>query len=268
MLTQRLLVVIFLLPLFILFVVVGGWPYNLLIIAALGVAAWEYWRIFKVGGYEPSRFILISGAMLLATGRAALGFAWADLLAVLLIMGATAIHVFNYRAQNGQAALNFCITLAGIFYLGWLGPYLISLRSLPDGQWWLLLVLPASWAADSMAYFVGRNFGRRPMAPLLSPNKTWEGYLGGAAGAALFTTLLGALWGLKVAAITPVRGLLLGSLIGVFTPLGDLGESLIKRQFGVKDSSRLLPGHGGIFDRIDTWVWAAPIGYYFILLWL
>ena len=78
---------------------------------------------------------------------------------------------------------------------------------------------------------------------------------------------MGALWGLATPAITPLRGLMMGFALSVLTPLGDLGESMVKRQFNVKDSSNLLPGHGGIFDRIDSWLWAAPLGYY-LILWL
>lgn len=78
---------------------------------------------------------------------------------------------------------------------------------------------------------------------------------------------MGILWGIVTPAITPLRGLIMGLVLSALTPLGDLGESMVKRQFNIKDSSRILPGHGGIFDRIDSWLWAAPIGYY-LILWL
>jgi phosphatidate cytidylyltransferase len=102
----------------------------------------------------------------------------------------------------------------------------------------------------------------------LSPKKTWEGYIGG-----IFVGTLGAvglvyLWNIWAGpgfSITPLQGALLGFLLSAITTLGDLGESMIKRQSAVKDSSNLLPGHGGVFDRIDSWLWAAPIGYYFII---
>jgi phosphatidate cytidylyltransferase len=106
------------------------------------------------------------------------------------------------------------------------------------------------------------------MAPRLSPKKTWEGFAGGVLTSTLSGALIGALWGLVTPALTPGRGAFLGLALGVLTPLGDLGESMIKRQFGEKDSSHLLPGHGGVFDRIDSWLWAAVIGYYMIVaLW-
>ncbi|RPJ37909.1 MAG: CDP-archaeol synthase, partial [Chloroflexi bacterium] len=98
-----------------------------------------------------------------------------------------------------------------------------------------------------------------------SPNKSWEGYVGGVIGGALFALLMASIWQLRAPAVTPMKGLILGFVICAIVPLGDLGESMLKRCFGVKDSSNLLPGHGGVLDRIDTWLWAAPIGYYLIL---
>jgi phosphatidate cytidylyltransferase len=155
-------------------------------------------------------------------------------------------------------------------YLGWLGAYFISLRQLPEGLWWVLMALPVVWIADSFAYLVGSRWGRRKLSPRLSPKKTWEGYLGGIAGGTLGGALLPLLWQVwsgPDSAITPWRGALLGFVLAVLTTLGDLGESMIKRQVGVKDSGTLLPGHGGVFDRIDSWLWAGVIGYY-VVLWM
>jgi phosphatidate cytidylyltransferase len=103
------------------------------------------------------------------------------------------------------------------------------------------------------------------MSPRSSPKKSWEGYIGGVIGGTLFAVLLASLWHLRAPAVTPLKGLILGLVITSISPLGDLGESMLKRGFGVKDTSRLLPGHGGIMDRIDSWLWAATIGYYLIL---
>ena len=126
-------------------------------------------------------------------------------------------------------------------------------------------MLPAIWLGDGAAYFVGSHFGKHKMSPRVSPNKSWEGYVGGVIGGALGALLLASLWHLRAPAITPVKGLILGLIVTIVSPLGDLGESMLKRGFGVKDTSQLLPGHGGIMDRIDSWLWAAAIGYYLIL---
>jgi phosphatidate cytidylyltransferase len=108
------------------------------------------------------------------------------------------------------------------------------------------------------------------LSPRLSPKKTWEGFFGGLAFAVVLTTALTAVWQLGAGpgtAIQPLRGALLGLVMGIFPTLGDLGESMIKRQAGVKDSSNLIPGHGGAFDRIDSWLWAGILGYY-LIIWL
>jgi phosphatidate cytidylyltransferase len=181
-----------------------------------------------------------------------------------------AFHLVRFEQGRDQAATDFAVSLAGIFYLGWLGSYFISLRELPNGVFWILLVLPATWIADSGAYSVGRRIGRHKLAPRLSPNKSWEGYFGGILSGVVGTALLAALiqwvFGDQIG-VTPLRGALIGLVMGVVPTLGDLGESMIKRQVGVKDSGTLLPGHGGAFDRIDSWLWAAALGYY-LVFWL
>jgi len=265
MLKKRLLVVIIALPMLIAVIVIGGWLFTLVLTAALGVAAWEFWRLFRSGGFSPSGFVLIGGVIALALWRGFFGFEYTDLVAAGLILVGMAVHVFRYSNHASTAAVDFCITTAGIFYLGWLGSYFFSLRSLPDGQWWFLTALPAVWLADAGAFMFGRKFGRHRMAPLVSPKKTWEGYVGGILTAAVLTPLLAWLWQLAAPAIRIETAAVLGVVIAIVAPLGDLGESMIKRQFGVKDSSNILPGHGGIMDRVDSWIWAAAIGYYLIM---
>jgi phosphatidate cytidylyltransferase len=142
---------------------------------------------------------------------------------------------------------------------------------LPDGLWWSLTVLFAVWLADTGAYLIGSRFGRHKMTPRLSPKKSWEGYLGGILFSVPGTALLACLWPVWAApglTVTPLRAALIALVLSLLTILGDLGESMIKRQVGVKDSGDLLPGHGGIFDRIDSWLWAAAIGYYLIFWYL
>jgi phosphatidate cytidylyltransferase len=185
-------------------------------------------------------------------------------------------HLVAYERGRDEAATDFAITLGGIFYLGWLGSYLISLRSLPDGLWWFLLALPAVWLADSAAYMIGKPFGKHKMTPRLSPNKSWEGYFAGIIFGTALTALLAWAWqslGPALAQpgiapgpqVNPLNGAILGFVMSVLTTLGDLGESMIKRQVGVKDSGNILPGHGGAFDRIDSWLWAGVIAYYLII---
>jgi phosphatidate cytidylyltransferase len=270
MLLQRVLVTLILLPIGLVFIFWGGVPFAALVALIIGLAAWEYAKLFRAGGLQPAGFVVIGGAILLAGGRAWNGFDSAPWMISLLILGAMTWHLLAFERGHNQAGTDFGVTLGGVFYIGWIGAYLISLRQLPEGQWWLLTALPACWLADSGAYLVGSRIGRHKMTPRLSPKKSWEGYIAGIAFAVLGTPLLVLLWGVwtgPASAVAPARGAILGLLMGVLTILGDLGESMIKRQVGVKDSSNLLPGHGGAFDRIDSWLWAGVIGYYTIL-WL
>ncbi|MGE5123506.1 MAG: phosphatidate cytidylyltransferase [Acidobacteriaceae bacterium] len=270
MLVKRLLVAIVLLPLGLAAIVAGGWFLTALVGLFMGLAAWEYVTLFRAGGYKPARVLVVGGTLLLLVGRNINGFESAPWLISLLILLSMTYHLVAYERGRDQAGTDFGITLGGMLYIGWFGAYFISLRNLPEGKWWILVVLPAVWFADSGAYFIGKRFGRHLLSPRLSPKKTWEGYLGGILVGVALTALFAFLWRSGAgpdSSITPLRGALVGLVMGVFPTLGDLGESMIKRQMGVKDSGNILPGHGGAFDRVDSWLWAVVIGYYMIV-WL
>jgi phosphatidate cytidylyltransferase len=268
MLITRLIVVAILLPFGLLLILTGGWVLAVVATLILGYAAWEYNQMFKHGGYKPSGPVLILGVAALVLMRSILHFEGAEVFFSAAVLASMATQVVHYESGDETAAVDFNITLGGILYIGWLGSYLVSLRQLDDGQWWMLLVLAACWFNDGGAYLVGRKIGKHKLSQRVSPNKSWEGYIAGIISAALGSMLIA--WGCsQVAAdVTPLKGLLIGLLIGIVTPLGDLGESMLKRGFGLKDSSRLLPGHGGMLDRIDSWLWAGAIGYYLIVWFL
>jgi phosphatidate cytidylyltransferase len=118
--------------------------------------------------------------------------------------------------------------------------------------------------ADSGAYIIGKRWGRHMLSPRLSPKKTWEGYWGGVAAGTLGGALFAYLWSFLGSPVRLLEGAGLGLILALLTIFGDLGESMFKRQVGVKDSGTILPGHGGVFDRIDSWLWAAVIAYYII----
>ncbi len=266
-LSQRILVAIVLVPLGVWLIMLGGWPFTLFITLIIGTAAWEYWRLFTAGGYHPSLLLLAGGAVTLVIGQ----FLWGPpVIAPLLVTGvllAMALQLFEFSKHQKSAAVDFNINLGGLVYLGWLGSYLIALRALPDGEWWFLVVMPAIWLCDAGAYLVGSRIGRHKMAPLISPKKSWEGYLSGIILGVLGTLGLAALWHLRAPAVTLDNALIVAVVVAVLSPIGDLGESMLKRGFGVKDTSQILPGHGGVLDRIDSWLWAAPLGFY-LITWL
>jgi phosphatidate cytidylyltransferase len=233
----------------------------------LGLAAWEYSNLFHSGGLQPASTLLVLGVVVIVLGRAWDDFQSAPAILSALVLLSMTYHLLSYERGRDHAGTDFGITLGGLFYIDWIGAYLVSLRMLPEGMWWILLVLPAAWFADSGAYFIGRAFGKRKLSPRLSPKKTWEGYLAGILAGILGGALLAALLRLGAGTgseITVMRGAIMGFVMGALPTLGDLGESMFKRQVGAKDSSNLLPGHGGAFDRIDSWLWAGVIGYYVI----
>jgi len=250
----------------------GGIWFFLLIGFFIVLASWEYTQMFRAVHMQPTAPIIVGGTILLLATRsqavthfffpsAVFSPQWAELTLTCLALAAMAAHLYAYERGRDQAALDFTITVGGLLYLGWVGAYLVNLRELPNGGWWLMLVLPTVWMADSGAYALGAKYGKHKLAPRLSPKKSWEGYWAG-----VFTgTLYGGFFAYVYSWLGPLhitfwQGALLGLALSVITTLGDLGESLFKRQGGIKDSGTLFPGHGGAFDRIDSWLWAAVIG--------
>jgi phosphatidate cytidylyltransferase len=264
MLAKRLLVTIILLPIGVAVIQLGGLAYAITIAIILGLAGWEFGRLFKTSGEKPVTGLIIAAGALLPLSQAFLNFEISIGIFVLLVLAAMVIGLVRYESGDNRAATGFAITASGLVYIGWIGSYLVSLRQVTDGSWWVLTILPTVWMADAGAMFIGMRFGKHMLAPRLSPKKTWEGYIGGILSGVFGGILFAALWGLVVPEITIWKGALIGLILSVLAPLGDLGESMIKRQVGAKDSSNILPGHGGVFDRIDSWLWAAVIGYYFV----
>jgi phosphatidate cytidylyltransferase len=270
MLRQRIIVTILLLPILIWVIVQGDWIYVLVVGAALGLAASEYGLLFRRGGLAPSLPLLVVGVLGLAVARFLVTFGDQALLLAALGLAGMTWHLVDYERGAERSGTDFAVTLSGLLYLGWIGSYLISLRMLPDGQWWILVVLPSVWIGDSAAYLIGSWIGRNRMSPRLSPKKTWEGYLSGILFGGLSGAALATLWRAGISAdigLTAQTGLVVGTAVAAISPLGDLGISMIKREMQAKHSSTLLPGHGGMLDRFDSWLWAGALGYYAVL-WL
>jgi len=247
-------------------VLYGGVFYFLFMGVFLVGSAWEYVRLYRAVQFEPHQIVTVGGVLVIITARFFFVDAAIPLFVVFILLAMT-VHLFAYERGRDKAGLDFGVTVAGLAYVGWVGAYLLDLRQLPQGLWWWLLVLPIVWAGDTGAYSIGSVYGKHKMSPRLSPNKSWEGYFAG-----VFTSMLiGAFFAYAFSSmgplnglITPLKGALLGLIIGAVTPLGDLGESMFKRQGGLKDSSNVFPGHGGFLDRIDAWIWGAAIGYFII----
>jgi phosphatidate cytidylyltransferase len=255
-------------------IIYGGVYYFILITIFLVGSALEYIRLYRAVRYEPNGIVTVGGVLAIAAARVFFVNIALPLFAALVMLAMT-VHLFAFERGRDQAALDFCVTVAGIVYIGWLGSYLLDLRNHFEhlGGWWLMLILPIVWAGDTGAYSIGAAYGKHKMTPRLSPKKSWEGFFAG-----VFTSVIvGAFFAYAYSSlgpqpleglIHPFQGAVLGFVIGTVVPLGDLGESMLKRQSGLKDSSNVFPGHGGFLDRIDSWIWGAVIGYFAIQLFI
>ncbi len=266
-LRQRIVVILVVLPALAWVIAEGGWLYTLTFAVILSLAAAEFGLLLRTKGYRPSLPIMIVGVLALSIGRYLWGWGSTVQLLAILCLAGQVWHSIDYERGATSSGTDFALTMGGLLICGWIGPYLISLRNLPDGLWWVLIVLPCVWTADGFAYVVGHAIGKRPLCRRLSPSKTWEGYFGGVLGGALAGYLLHMLWqtGFSEAKPVPmVSGLIVGIILGVLTPMGDLSISMIKREYNAKDTSTFIPGHGGLLDRLDSWLWAGILGYYIV----
>ena len=263
---QRTITALIAIPVVLAIVWLGGWGAFAAASIVIILGAYELHRMMLHEGYHP--LVLIS----LALSALFLVAAVLPQLRLLMLESGLAIALLFtfpllfFRKKLEGAMVDWSLTLAIAIYLGWplsLFPLLRGFQvGISPGFWWILTVLLGVWGFDSGAFYTGHFFGRHKLAPNISPAKTWEGIAGGLilsiAAALLFTTWpLGVSWYLAI---------LLGILIGVAATLGDLAESLIKRQTHVKDSGQIMPGHGGILDRIDSLLFAVIAVYIFAQL--
>lgn len=267
--SQRVKAALVFVPIVLILIYFGGWVFNSVITLVLLLAAIEYTQLFSRLGYRPLVPVLLVGVTSFVLQRWFFDGQNLGILISFTLLLAIITALIQYERGEKEAALGFTINLAGIFYLGWVGAFFISLRALPHGLGWMLTALPVTWLVDCGAYYVGRWLGKRKMTPKLSPGKTWAGFIGGYIAGIISGPLLILLWrsiGFLPAGTPLWQGAVIGLVMATLTPLGDLLISLFKRSAGVKDTGNLIPGHGGILDRIDTWIWGAMLGYYLVLI--
>ena len=269
MLKERVFSAAVFVPLVLVFAYLGGLASDIFFLAALVVGVFELGRLLRAMGYFVFQPLIMGGVAALVLMRIIFpNFEYSDLIIVFLIVASAILSIIHYERGDIQSSLTFALHLASIFYLGWLGGYFISLAHMPKGNWWLMITMIIIWFADMGAYFVGRRFGRHKITPRLSPNKSWEGYLGGI----VFGVFVGIVLSLLLSktglfmGMSLVHSVMLSILISAITIFGDVFISMLKRVAGLKDSGRMIPGHGGVLDRFDTWIWAVTIAFYFVKL--
>ena len=282
-LRYRVVSAVILIPIVALFAYLGGWPFFAAALLIGALASHEFSTLVRRAGHDPLYWLAMSATLLfLLNAKLSLsGLRLPDgtatiwpALSVVIIASLSWQLVRKVDAKEALISLGFLYL--GILYIGWLLQYFILLRGLDGGLpglWlpaglvvergalWLGLVVIAVWICDTTAYFVGSTFGRRRLLPRISPSKTWEGTVAGVAGAWLWGAIAGSYLGMGLLSAS-----LLGLAIGIAGIVGDLAESLIKRGAAAKDSSGLIPGHGGILDRLDSMLFSGAVAYYFIVL--
>jgi len=244
--------------------------FNLLVALVALAALWEFYRLAEKTGYPAAKTVgIAAGAGALFVGallwwrpelEPSSGFGFLEVrvnwLAFFVALAFAAAVAPLFSAVDLSAALGSAsATVFGVALIALPAIALCYLRSFsPRAVLFLLLIV---WSCDSFAYYTGKNFGRRKLAPVISPNKTWEGTVGGLIGATLVGAAAGTWWVLPE--FGPTRGALAGALASTAGQIGDLVESMWKRGAGVKDSGVFLPGHGGFYDRIDSLLFAGPV---------
>jgi len=252
MLSRRVASAAVLIPVVAVAVYFGGAWLGTVVLIAVALAMIELVQLLRKHGLRPS----VMAALFLALLLAADGRLLSPTLLLLCIVPPS-IAVFHHNRPGSLETWG--LLAAGALYVGYGASHVGRLRAVPDGLAWLATALVSTWICDTAAYAVGVHLGRHRLAPKISPKKSWEGAFGGLGGALLVAMIAGPLFlGIGLGWST-----LLGLLIAVAATFGDLAESVIKRQVGVKDSGHLIPGHGGMLDRIDSLLFVVPVVYWY-----
>lgn len=267
MLLPRVLTALFGIPVVLLLIRSGGPAYAVFVFTIIAVSLYEFATLMRLGNkpvQEPTLYVfglLLPAALYFDHYSAAQmgGDNFAGLFIALTVIGVMCYELFSPKKYLERMGL----TLLGIFMISWCLFHLVAIRGLkPGGMELTLTLIITVWVMDTAAYFLGKSFGKRQLSTI-SPKKTWEG-----AAAGFIASILTA-WGVTSLAgggFSPLFAVGAGVLIGVFGQVSDIAESMLKRSVGAKDSSNLLPGHGGILDRFDSYIFLAPVIYYYAVL--
>lgn len=280
--TQRLLTALILLPLLILVLLKGGLVFFVLVILLVnGLAQWEFMGMFQpeADKYRRLKMLLLGSLLVLSFCTAHPSSLCPPSMGILLCNPSTVLFVLVWclfvlflfyllsYEHIEHPSQDLATNLLGLLYLPFLLGHLIWLRFLAQGEWWVLWFLLVIFAGDTGAYYTGRALGKRKLYPAVSPGKTWEGVAGGLTASLVVGVLVGKRFLEGMGAPTLA---ILAVVLAVVGLLGDLFESMLKRQMQVKDASSLLPGHGGMLDRLDSILFAAPVVVYvrlFLIRW-
>ena len=260
---KRILTSILLLPLLILIIYVGnGWLFNILITLCIIICLREFYALMDQGDISCFKLSAMVLGVILALAFWSKKIEW-----VFLVLTGSGLILF-LNALISSSPLSKTIprvsaTFFGLFYIPWMMGFLMLIRGLKGGRYLVFFILALIWSGDTLAYYTGILFGRHPLCKNISPKKTVEGMVGGLLGSVIAAFCLGPFW---LPEISFLSYPLIGLAMGAFGQLGDLSESVLKRWAGAKESGAILPGHGGLLDRIDGLIFSAPVFYYYLIL--
>jgi phosphatidate cytidylyltransferase len=234
----------------------GGWWFTSFVILVMVVACGEFYATVRHAGYRPLALFGLLGVVFMGAGAHMSGVVAIGGWAALFATGSVLFFTLSPRRNPME---NAALTVAAMAWVGLLS-FAVLIGQGPRPIEDILFVVLLVAFADMGAYFVGRSFGRRKLAPRLSPSKTVEGFFGGVIAALVVSSILVSFPAWEVIGLA--RGLVIAAVVGVVAPIGDAAESMVKRALGVKDMGSVLPGHGGILDRIDGFLFAVPTVYF------
>ena len=268
MLLPRVLTAVIGVPVLLLAIYFGSLPFFFIVLGIVLLGLREFYYLAQETGYPCYEWLgLIFGTlMVVSVFLNGVGFGQVmenQLTAAIVTVAIVAVVVRSFWKGPADTTLSeWAVTFFGLFYVAWSLSHLLLLRDLrPHGVVLTFFLFVLIWVADSVAYAVGSRWGKRHIAEAISPKKTWEGTIGGLVGA-MGVGVLFQMTALKQTLRLP-EALFISAVIGLVAFASDLGESMLKRGAGVKDSSTVLPGHGGILDRFDAFILSAPLFYYY-----
>lgn len=259
-LQKRLIAAAIGIPIALSIILLGGLYFLIALIVVSSLALQEFYLMIEKMGYKPLKIIghIFSILLLIVVYNKDLikQADYFDLLIIIFLLS-TVLFLLIVVISNYNF-VDMALTAGGVFYISYFLSFLLIIEFLLEGPLFILAIITSIWVCDSAAFFFGKQFGKHRFAPTISPNKTWEGAIAGLIFAGLSFMFFAYFF---IDSISIQNGLVLGLIIGTFGQAGDLFESKLKRHANVKDSSNLLPGHGGLLDRFDSLIFSAPLVY-------